>query len=79
MIIITIDGILERVIGDFINYYNDERYHEALNYVTPADVYFGCNKKIEQKQDKIKKQTMNQRRKINLKNLYKTKLFINFK
>lgn len=70
---------LERVIGDFINYYNNERYHEALNNVTPADVYFGRNKIILQKRDKIKKQTMKQRRKINLKNLHNTNKFTNFK
>lgn len=51
---------LERVIGEFINYYSNERYHEALNNLTLADVYFGLNKIIEQKRDKIKEKTMNQ-------------------
>ena len=31
-------GDLERQVGAFVKYYNNERYHESLNKVTPADV-----------------------------------------
>ncbi|MDP7489792.1 MAG: IS3 family transposase, partial [Arenicellales bacterium] len=34
-------GDLENQIGAFIEHYNNHRYHESLNNVTPADAYFG--------------------------------------
>lgn len=30
---------LKRSLSEFINYYNNERYHESLENLTPADVY----------------------------------------
>ncbi|MBK0329252.1 IS3 family transposase [Rhodobacteraceae bacterium F11138] len=55
-------GDLERQIGAFVEYYNNERYHESLNNVTPADVYFGRDKAIIREREKIKKLTIQQRR-----------------
>ena len=55
-------GDLERQIGAFVEYYNNQRYHESLNNVTPADVYFGRDKAILRKREKIKKRTIQQRR-----------------
>ena len=55
-------GDLERQIGAFVEYYNNQRYHESLNNVTPADVYFGRDKAILHEREKIKKQTIHQRR-----------------
>ncbi len=55
-------GDLERQIEAFVEYYNNERYHESLNNVTLADVYFGRDNVILREREKIKKQTVRQRR-----------------
>ena len=55
-------GDLEHQIGAFVDYYNNERYHESLNNVTPADVYFGRDKAIIRQREKIKKLTIQNRR-----------------
>jgi len=54
---------LEQAICDFVNYYNNHRYHESLNNLTPADVYFGRAEKILKERAKIKKRTIQARRK----------------
>jgi len=53
---------LEHEIGKFIEYYNHERYHESLDNVTPADVYFGRGKSILEKRRRIKIKTFKKRR-----------------
>jgi len=55
-------GDLEMQIGAFVDYYNHQRYHESLNNVTPADVYFGRDKDIIRERSRIKKQTIQNRR-----------------
>ena len=57
---------LEIEIASFVNYYNHHRYHESLDNLTPADVYFGRAKEVLTKRDQIKKQTLQQRRLLNL-------------
>ncbi len=57
---------LEVEIASFVNYYNHQRYHESLDNLTPADVYFGRAKEVLTKRDQIKKQTLQQRRLQNL-------------
>ena len=57
---------LEKEIAAFVDYYNDHRYHESLNNVTPADVYYGRDKEILSMRDTIKQQTMQLRRRQNL-------------
>jgi transposase InsO family protein len=49
-------------IGAFVDYYNNRRYHEALNNLTPADVYFGRAQVILDKRERTKRRTMKQRR-----------------
>jgi len=55
-------GDLERQIEDFVGYYNYRRYHESLNNLTPADVYFGRGQTILLEREKIKRKTIKQRR-----------------
>jgi len=54
---------LEAAIGDFVAYYNNERYHESLENVTPADVYFGRQHAVLTERSKIKRWTMERRKK----------------
>jgi putative transposase len=55
-------GDLEHQISDFVEYYNNQRYHESLGNVTPADVYCGRDKAIIREREKIKKLTIQNRR-----------------
>ena len=60
-------GELEAKLKEFVDYYNNERYHESLKNVTPADVYFGRDKEILHRRRNIKIQTIKERRKLNSK------------
>jgi putative transposase len=53
---------LEEKISEFVGFYNNQRYHESLNNVTPADVYFGRDQEILKRRRKIKQQTLLKRR-----------------
>ena len=55
-------GDLECQIESFVEHYNHDRYHESLNNVTPADVYFGRAQSILNRRERIKKQTIEHRR-----------------
>jgi len=55
-------GDLERQIEAFVDHYNHQRYHESLNNLTPADVYFGRGQSILAKRERIKKRTIAKRR-----------------
>lgn len=44
-------------------YYNNDRYHESLDNVTPADVYFGRQYEVLTERTKIKRLTMKKRKK----------------
>jgi putative transposase len=53
---------LERNLAAFVEHYNHARYHESLNNLTPADVYFGRADAILAEREKIKRQTLANRR-----------------
>jgi RNA-directed DNA polymerase len=53
---------LERQVAAFIAHYNHARYHESLDNLTPADVYFGRAETILLERERIKRQTIANRR-----------------
>ena len=59
----SVPGELEAASGDFVAYYNNERYHDSLRNVTPADVYFGRQHTVLTERSKIKRRTMQRRKK----------------
>ena len=60
-------GDLERAIADFVDHYNHRRYHESLDNLTPADVYFGRGQRILDMRKEIKRRTIDQRRRQHFK------------
>ena len=55
-------GELEAQVGAFVADYNHLRYHESLGNLTPADVYFGRGQTILIERERIKRQTIENRR-----------------
>lgn len=55
-------GDLERAVADFVEHYNHRRYHESLDNLTPADVYFGRGEQTLRRRKEIKRRTIEQRR-----------------
>ena len=46
---------MEAALRDFVGYYNNERYHEAIGNDTPADVYFGRRFEVLTERSEIKR------------------------
>ena len=57
-------GELQEHLQRFISYYNHERYHESLDNLTPADVYYGRGQEILDQRHTIKLDTLAMRRKM---------------
>src|ERR1700680_4030274 len=55
-------GDLEAQIDAFVAYYNHRRYHESVDNLTPADVYFGRGQTILAERERIKRKTIQNRR-----------------
>lgn len=47
---------------DFVAYYNHRRYHESLDNLTPADVYFGRKEQRLEQREKVKIRTLKKRK-----------------
>jgi len=56
---------LEQQVALFVDHYNNHRYHEALDNVTPADVYYGRDSEVLQRRAQVKRKTMLMRRRHN--------------
>src|SRR6476659_5411777 len=55
-------GQLEARIEAFVAHYNHLRYHESIDNLTPADVYFGRGQTILLERERIKRKTIQHRR-----------------
>jgi putative transposase len=55
-------GDLEAQIAAFVDDYNHRRYHESIDNLTPADVYFRRGPTILAERERIKRQTIANRR-----------------
>src|SRR5665213_616889 len=54
----TWPGVLETHIERFIDHHNNHRYHESLDNLTPAVVYFGRDQAILLERARIKRKTI---------------------
>ena len=53
---------LQNQIEAFVEHYNHQRYHESIQNLTPADVYFGRGQAILNQRERVKRKTMQTRR-----------------
>jgi hypothetical protein len=49
----------------WVDYYNHRRYHEAIDSVTPADKYYGRDRVILKRREKVRQETLKMRRELN--------------
>ena len=56
---------LEAQIAEWVDYYNNRRYHESLGNITPRDKYAGRELQIFSERRKVKERTIRLRRRMN--------------
>ena len=54
----SLPGDLEARLATFVDYHNDDRYHESLDNLTPADAYFRRGHAILERRAGVKRKTM---------------------
>ena len=52
---------LEKAVAQWVKYYNESRFHESLDNLTPRDVYLGQGEKIKKIREIIKQNSINKR------------------
>ena len=52
---------LEKAIDGWVKYYNESRFHESLDNLTPRDVYLGQGERIKKIREMIKQKSINKR------------------
>ena len=57
---------LDEDVGVFAAHHNSHRYHEVLGNVTPDDVYFGRRETMLEARSKLKAETLDRRKAVNL-------------
>ena len=55
-----------QAISSFVDYYNEERYHEALDNMQPETVYLGRAAELKRRREESKLRTLHERRQHNL-------------
>jgi len=59
---------LQEHLQRFVSYYNHERYHESLDNLTPADVFYGRGEEILKQRELIKQNTLAMRKQMHYAN-----------
>ena len=61
-------GELHEHLQRFVSYYNHERYHESLDNLTPADVFYGRGEGILEPRELVKQNTLAMRKQMHYAN-----------
>lgn len=56
---------LEEAIGEWVEYYNEQHYHESIGNLRPIDVYLGRQDQILKIREELKRDSLNQRYQAN--------------
>ena len=64
---------LEKAIAQWVEYYNERRFHESLDNLTPRDVYLGLSDQIKKIREITKQKSIKNRIYKNKMMKYQTK------